>query len=80
MKHGRLPTTSQTYQPWECVQADLFGLRKYTDVDDVDPSIKVVSFIDVTIRWPELHEYGSKNSENNSLIFDQEWLNRYPRP
>ena len=78
--YGHLPPTFQDYQPWEVVQADLFGPWKYTDVDGIERAIQAVSFMDVATRWPELHEYDSKKSENISLIFDQEWLNRYPRP
>ena len=78
--YGHLPPTSQSYEPWECVQADLFGPWSYTDVDGVEQSIRAVSFMDVGTRWVELHEYSSKRSEDISLIFDREWLNRYPRP
>ena len=78
--YGHVPPTNQSYEPWECVQADLFGPWKFKDIDGIDREIKAVSFIDVATRWTELHEYGSKTSENISLIFDQEWLNRYPRP
>ena len=74
-KYGHLPPAIQ-----ECVQADLFGPWKYNDVDGIDRVIKAVSFIEVTTRWPEIHGYGSKTSEDIALIFDQEWLNRYPRP
>ena len=59
---------------------DLFGPWTYTDVNGIDRVIKAASFIDVATRWPELREYTSKGSEEISLIFDQEWLNRYPRP
>ena len=80
-KYGHLPVpTDQEYEPWECVQADLFGPWKYKDIDSIEREIKAVSFIDVATRWPELHDYGDKSSENIALIFDREWLNRYPRP
>ena len=78
--YGHLPPTSQSYEPWECVQADLSGPWSYTDVDGVEQSMQAVFFMDVGTQWVELHEYSSKRSEDISLIFDREWLNLYPRP
>ena len=79
-QYGTLPPNIQHYEPWECVQVDLFGPWKYTDVNGIERKIKGVSFIDVATRWVELHNYESKGSEEISLLFDREWLNRYPRP
>ena len=78
--YGHLPPTLQFYQPWECVQADLFGPWHYTDINGAEQAIRAVSFIDVATRWPELHNYDSKRSGEIALIFDRKWLNRYPRP
>ena len=78
-RYGRLPApTDQEYEPWECVQANFFEPWKFKNVDGIDQEIKAISFIDVATRWPELHEYGSKSYEDTALIFDREWLNRYP--
>ena len=69
--YGHLPPILQQYDPWECVQADLFGPWKYTDPNEIDQSIRAVSFINVATRWPELHPYNGEKSEDISLIFDQ---------
>jgi len=42
--------------------------------------IQAVSIIDNGLRWIELHEYKSKSFKDISLLFDREWLCRYPRP
>ena len=53
--YGCLPPTSQSYEPWECVQAELFGPWSYTDISGVECSIQAVSFVNVATRWIELH-------------------------
>ena len=80
LKYGHIPPSIRIYEPWEYVQVDLFGPWYFKDIDGIDRQIKAVSFIDIATRWPELHEYDTKASENIALIFDREWLNRYPRP
>ena len=79
-KYGHLPPTNAQYRPWECVHIDLFGPWSFECVDGKSHQIKAVSIIDSGLRWIELHQYDAKNSENISLIFDREWLCRYPRP
>ena len=39
----------------------LFEPSKYSDADGIDRIIQVVSFIDVSPRWPKLQEYDLKN-------------------
>ena len=70
--YGHLPPNLQQYDPWKCVQVDLFGPWSYTDANGIDRFIRAVSFIDVATRWPELHSYNEKSSEEISLIFDQQ--------
>jgi len=79
-KCGHLPPTKAVYAPWECVHIDLFGPWLFKCKEDKQHKIQAVSIIDNGLRWVELHEYKSKSSENISLIFDREWLCRYPRP
>ena len=59
--YGHVPPTYQHDEPWECVQADLFGPWSYTDVNGIDRTIIAVSFIDIATRWIGLHDYSSKN-------------------
>lgn len=79
-KYGHLPPTTAVYRPWECVHIDLFGPWTFQCNTGKDHHIRAVSIIDSGLRWIELHEYSSKASEDISLIFDREWLCRYPRP
>jgi len=79
-KYGLLPPTQAIYKPWECVHIDLFGPWTFVCKAGQSHQIRAVSIIDNGLRWIELHEYHSKSSEEISLIFDREWLCRYPRP
>ena len=79
-KYGLLPPSTKQYLPWECVHIDLFGPWTFTCNAGKEHQIKAVSIIDNGLRWVELHQYDSKRSEDISLIFDREWLCRYPRP
>ena len=62
------------------VQVDLFGPWSFEDATNTTYQIKALSAIDIATRWPEIHAYEEKTSETISLLFDREWLNRYPRP
>jgi len=78
--YGHLPPSMAIYRPWECVHVDLFGPWTFQCSAGKDHQLRAVSIIDSGLRWIELHEYSSKSSEDISLIFDREWLCRYPRP
>jgi len=79
-KYCLLPPTTAIYTPWQCVHIDLFGPWKFECKDKHQHQLRAVSIIDNDLKWIELHEYKSKSSEEISLIFDREWLCRYPRP
>jgi len=79
-QYGCLPPSTAIYRPWECVHIDLFGPWTFQCNAGKDHQLRAVSIIDSGLRWVELHEYSSKASEDISLIFDREWLCRYPRP
>ena len=78
-KYGELPLAEQEMIPWECVQIDLCGPWKFKCVNGIEHSIRAVTMIDPVLRWVEIHSYDDKKSETISLIFDHEWLCRYPR-
>ena len=79
-KYGILPPTQAIYKPWECVHIDLFGPWTFVCKAGKTHQMRAVSIIDNSLRWLELHEYKSKSLEDISLLFDREWLCRYPRP
>jgi len=79
-RYGKIPAHTTQYQPWECIQIDLFGPWSFDDVNGITRQIKAITIIDVCTRWIEIQQYGVKKSEEISLITDREWLNRYPRP
>jgi len=75
-----LPLPDTDVDPWETIQVDLFGPWTFSDKNGIDRKIRGVSIIDVGSRWVEIKSYDSKRSEDISLIIDQEWFARYPRP
>jgi len=79
-QHGLITPSEAVYKPWECVHIDLFGPWSFECSDGKPRQIQAASIIDSGLRWIELHEYKSKSSEDISLLFDREWLCRYPRP
>ena len=79
-KYGELPLSEMQADPWEIIQIDLFGPWTFIDKDGIDRKICGLTIIDVATRWPELRAYSSKRSEDISMIIDQEWFSRYPRP
>ena len=79
-KYGEVPLAHPELQPWECVQIDLCGPWTFKCVNGQEHSIKAVTMIDPVLRWLEIQPYDDKKSETISLIFDREWLCRYPRP
>ena len=79
-RYGKLPAHTAPYEPWECIQIDLFGPWSFDDINGITRQIKAVTIIDVCTRWIEIQQYDSRRSEDISLIIDREWMSRYPRP
>lgn len=79
-KYGHLPPSEATYRPWECVHIDLFGPWSFVCNKGIQHDVRAVSIIDSSLCWVELHAYDDKKSESIALIFNREWLCRYPRP
>ena len=81
-KYCKLPPTLATVQhePWQCVHVDLFGPWTFTDVNGKEHSLRGITMIDSCLRWIEIKPYDDKRSETVAMIFDREWLCRYPRP
>ena len=79
-RFGKIPVHTTQYQPWECIQVDLFGPWSFEDVNGITRKIKAITIIDVWTRWIEIQQCGTKKLEDISLIIDRKWLNRFPWP
>lgn len=71
-KHGKLPKRTLTVtQPWQEVAVDLMGPFKKQSV---------LTMIDTCTRWIEIIPIMDRTSASVAAAFENEWLNRYPRP
>ena len=74
------PANNTNTEPWQIIQADLFGPWSFTNVTGKLCTIKALSIIDTATRWIKLIPYDDKRSKSIALLFDRKWLCRYPRP
>ena len=71
-RHGQIPPkTPQTGQPWQEIAVDLMGPFKQHST---------LTIVDVNTRWIEIVPIVDRTSETVASAFENEWLNRYPRP
>jgi hypothetical protein len=86
-KYGKIPLPVHRHlQPWEEVHIDLIGpwdvRYNSTSVPGKTTIEKVhaLTSIDKATGWPEFIAIKNKTSQHIALLFDSEWLCRYPRP
>ena len=86
-KYGKLPlaTDWDKYGPWECIHVDMVGpwkIRyKLTKTSKIIPvELLALTMIDRGTNWPEFALAHDKSAIGNAILFDKEWLCRYPRP
>lgn len=77
---------STTTRPWEEVHIDLIGPWDVKYNSSGIPGkgsvekIQALTVIDKAPGWPELLAIKNKTSYHITILFDSEWLCRYPRP
>ena len=87
-KYGKLPVKTAEVTPWAEVHVDLIGpytvktQRLDTKGVPITLTLTAMTFIDPSTGWFEIAEVPStdKSSARISQLFNQTWLNRYPRP
>jgi hypothetical protein len=86
-KYGKIPLPKiDTLLPWEEVHVDLMGLWPVQYTSPRNPSktaiekIQALTIVDKATGWPEFVAIKNKSSYHISLLFDSDWLCRYPRP
>jgi hypothetical protein len=86
-KYGKIPLpTHRNYAPWEEVHVDLIGPWdvRYNSTSvpgkTTIEKIQALTIIDKATGWPEFVAIRNKTSYHIAILFDSEWLCRYPRP
>jgi hypothetical protein len=86
-KYGKIPLpVSNTISPWEEVHVDLIGPWDvhYNSISipgkGTIQKIQALTVIDKATGWPEFIAIQNKTSYHIAILFDSEWLCRYPRP
>ena len=86
-KYGKLPLAVDwdKYGPWQCVHVDMVGpwnIRyKLTKVGNIIAvKLLALTMIDRATGWPEFAIAHDASAITNAILFDKEWLCRYPRP
>jgi len=86
-KYGKIPLpTHQNVAAWEEVHVDLIGPWDVRYNSSSMPGrstiekIHALTSIDKATGWPEFIAIQNKTSHHIALLFNSEWLCRYPRP
>ncbi len=86
-KYGKIPLpTHRNLAPWEEIHVDLIGPWDVRYNSTLIPGkttvekIQALTIIDKATGWPEFVAIKNKTSQHITLLFDSEWLCRYPRP
>jgi ribosomal protein L21E len=86
-RYGKIPLpTHHKFHPWEEVYVDLIGPwdARFNSTNIPGKStiehIHALTIIDKASGWPEFVAINNETSLNIALLFDSEWLCRYPRP
>jgi hypothetical protein len=86
-RYGKIPLpTTEPILPWEEVHVDLIGPWPVQYDSSTTPGktsiekIQALTIIDKATGWPEFIATQNKSSYHISILFDSNWLCRYPRP
>ena len=86
-KYGKLPLAVDwdKYGPWQCVHVDMVGpwsIRYKLTKNGKTITVKLLALtmIDRATGWSEFAIENDATAITNAILFDKEWLCRYPRP
>ena len=77
--YGHLPPRDALIAPWFKVAVDLIGPWKFT-IGPREFSFQALTCIDAVTNLAEIIRINNKTSTHISMIFENNWLARYPRP
>ena len=78
-KYGHLPPRTVTLEPWAHVAVDLIGPWDIT-IQGQKYTFHALTMIDTDTNLPEAVRIRNKTSRHISMLFENTWLSRYPRP
>jgi transposase InsO family protein len=78
--YGHLPARVDTSNPWEEVAVDLIGPWSVEVPMQGEVQIQALTVIDTATTLAEIIRIENKSSEHIALLFENNWLARYPRP
>ena len=86
-KYGKIPLAEEwdNFNPWECVHVDMVGPWKVkykltTSGKTITVDLLALTMIDRVTSWPEFAIAHDASAIHNAILFDKNWLCRYPRP
>ena len=86
-KYGKIPLAEEwdNFNPWECVHVDMVGpwkVKYKLTISEKTISIDLLALtmIDRVTSWPEFAIAHDASAIHNAILFDKNWLCRYPRP
>ena len=78
--YGELPPREAQVAPWNEVAVDLIGPWKIPMPNGTVYKFSALTCIDPVTNLTELKRIDNKTSEHVTMLFENEWLARYPRP
>jgi len=78
--YGELPPREAPIAPWNEVAVDLIGPWKIPMPNGNELRFSALTCIDPVTNLTELKRINNKTSEHITMLFENEWLARYPRP
>jgi len=78
--YGELPPREAPIAPWNEVAVDLIGPWKIPMPNGNELSFCALTCIDPVTNLTELKRINNGTSEHITMLFENEWLSRYPRP
>jgi len=78
--YGKLPELQATVAPWTEVAVDLIGPWIVDLGNNQFVTFMALTMIDPVTGLAELVRINNKTSEHIAMLFENEWLARYPRP
>ena len=79
VQYGHLPPRTVTMNPWETVAVDLIGPWKFK-VQGATLEFHALTMVDQDTNLVEAVRIQNKNSAHIAMLFENNWLSRYPRP
>ena len=78
--YGEIPARNDTSIPFEEVAVDMIGPWEVPVQGIGRIMVRALTMIDIASTLSELRRVDNLTAENTAMVFENEWLSRYPRP